>query len=124
MSVKFTERKIGDVVIVDVEGRVMLGEGSAGLRDQVRALAERGETKVILNLKETIYFDSCGIGELVSGFARISNARGNLKLLAINQRITETLRLIKLYTIFEVFDDEAEAIDSFRSTTSVGRPPA
>lgn len=114
MSAKFTEREIGDVTIVEVQGRVTLGEGAAGLRDQIKSLAERGHKKVILNLHETMYFDSSGVGELISGFTTLSNCGAQLKLLKLTKRLEDLLQITKLYTVFEVFDDEAEAVRSFR----------
>jgi anti-sigma B factor antagonist len=115
VSAKFTEREVGDVTIVDVEGRVTLGEGSAGLRDQIKSLAARGRKKVILNLHDTMYFDSSGVGELVSGFTTLSNCGAQLKLLKLTKLLEDLLQITKLYTIFEVYDDEAKAVASFNT---------
>ena len=113
MSAKFTEREVGDVTIVDVEGRISLGEGSQSLKDEIKSLVERGQEKVILNLGATMYFDSSGIGELISGFTSLSNHGASLKLLNLTKRLEDVLQITKLYTIFETFDDEAKAIASF-----------
>lgn len=113
MSAKFTERQVGDVTIVDVEGRITLGEGSQSLRDEIKSLAELGHKKVILNLGATMYFDSSGIGELVSGFTALSYHGASLKLLNLTKRLEGVLQITKLYTIFEVFDDEEAAVRSF-----------
>ena len=107
MSVKLTTRQIGDVTVIDAAGRITLGEGSSTFRDSIKELTTKGHKKVLLNLGEVSYIDSSGIGELVSGFTTVSNAGGQLKLLKLTKRIQDLLQITKLYTIFEVFDDEA-----------------
>ena len=113
MSVKLTTRQVGDVTVVDVAGRITLGEGSSALREAMRDLVSKGQKKILLNLGEVSYIDSSGIGELVSGFTTVTNSGGNLKLLNLNKRVKDLLQITKLYTVFEVFDDEAAAIRSF-----------
>lgn len=113
MSAKFTSRQVGDVVVVDGEGRITLGEGSVSLRETVRDLLARGDRKILLNLAEVSYIDSSGIGELVSGFTAVNNAQGQLKLLNLTKRVQDLLQITKLYTVFEVFDDETRAVRSF-----------
>lgn len=113
MSVKLTTRQIGDVTVIDAEGRITLGEGSSTFRDTVKDLSAKGHKKVLLNLGDVSYIDSSGIGELVSGFTTLSNAGGQLKLLKLTKRIQDLLQITKLYTIFEVFDDEAAGLASF-----------
>ena len=113
MSVKIDTRKVGDVTVVDVSGRITLGEGSSALRDVLRDLSAQGNKKILLNLSEVSYIDSSGIGELVSGFTSVSNGGGTLKLLGLTKRVKDLLQITKLYTVFEVFDDEAAAVRSF-----------
>jgi anti-sigma B factor antagonist len=98
---------------MDVSGRITLGEGSSTLRDALRDLATKGHKKILLNLGDVSYIDSSGIGELVAGFTSASNLGGHLKLLSLTKRVKDLLQITKLYTVFEVHDDEAHAIRSF-----------
>jgi anti-sigma B factor antagonist len=111
--VKLTTRQVGDVTVVDAVGRITLGEGASTFRDTVRELAAGGHKKMLLNLGEVSYIDSSGIGEMVSGFTTVANQGGQLKLLNLTKRVKDLLQITKLYTVFEVFDDEAAAIRSF-----------
>ena len=113
MSVKMTTRQVGDVTVIDAAGRITLGEGASAFRDTVRDLATKGEKKILLNLSEVSYIDSSGIGEMVSGFTTVTNHAGQLKLLGLSKRVKDLLQITKLYTVFEVFDDEAAAVRSF-----------
>lgn len=113
MSVKLTTRQVGDVTVVDAVGRITLGEGASTFRDTVRELVGSGHKKMLLNLAEVSYIDSSGIGEMVSGFTTVANQGGQLKLLNLTKRVKDLLQITKLYTVFEVFDDEAPAIRSF-----------
>jgi anti-sigma B factor antagonist len=113
VSVTIHTRVSGDVTIVDVAGKITLGDGSAMLRDQVKELSAAGTKKILLNLGDVNYIDSSGIGELVSAFTSISNTGGSLKLLNLTKRVKDLLQITKLYTVFEVFDDEAQAIASY-----------
>ena len=113
MSVKLTTRQVGDVTVIDVAGRITLGEGSSVLRDAMRDLVSKGQKKILLNLGEVSYIDSSGIGELVSGFTTVTNSGGALKLLNLNKRVKDLLQITKLYTVFDVHEDEAGAIRSF-----------
>ena len=113
MSVKLTTRQVGDVTVVDVAGRITLGEGSATVRDAMRDMVSKNQKKILLNLGEVSYIDSSGIGELVSGFTTVTNSGGNLKLLNLNKRVKDLLQITKLYTVFDVHEDEAGAIRSF-----------
>jgi anti-sigma B factor antagonist len=98
---------------VDVAGRITLGEGSSALRDLMRELVGKGQKKILLNLGEVSYIDSSGIGELVSGFTTVTNSGGELKLLNLNKRVKDLLQITKLYTVFDVHEDEAGAIRAF-----------
>ena len=113
MSVKLTTRQIGDVSVVDVAGRITLGEGSSTLRDSVREMVSKGQKKILLNLGEVSYIDSSGIGELVSAFTTVTNGGGQLKLLNLTKRVKDLLQITKLYTVFDVHDSEVSAIRSF-----------
>ena len=113
MSVKLTTRQVGDVSVVDVAGRITLGEGSSALRDTLRDLLAKDQKKILLNLGEVTYIDSSGIGELVSGFTTVTNQGGQLKLLSLTKRVQDLLQITKLYTVFDVHDEESHAIRSF-----------
>ena len=115
MSVKMNTRQIGDVTVIDAAGRITLGEGSTAFREAIKDLVAKGQKKILLNLGEISYIDSSGIGEMVSGFTSVSNAGGQLKLLNLTKRVQDLLQITKLYTVFEVFDDEAVALSSFQS---------
>jgi anti-sigma B factor antagonist len=106
-------RQIGDVNVVDVAGRITLGEGSSALRDSVREMVGKGQKKILLNLGEVSYIDSSGIGELVSAFTTVTNAGGQLKLLNLTKRVKDLLQITKLYTVFDVHDSEVSAVRSF-----------
>lgn len=113
MSVKLTTRQVGDVTVLDVAGRITLGEGSSALRDVLRDTLGKGHKKILLNLGEVTYIDSSGIGELVSGFTTVTNSGGQLKLLGLTKRVQDLLQITKLYTVFDVHEEEAHAIRSF-----------
>jgi anti-sigma B factor antagonist len=99
--------------VVDVAGRITLGEGSSALRDSVREMVSKGQKKILLNLGEVSYIDSSGIGELVSAFTTVTNGGGQLKLLNLTKRVKDLLQITKLYTVFDVHDSEVSAIRSF-----------
>lgn len=113
MSIKASTRQVEEVTVVDLSGRITLGEGSTVLRDTVRELLGRGQKKILLNLGDVTYIDSSGIGELVSGFTTVSNQGGQLKLLNLTKKVHDLLQITKLYTVFEVHNEEAAAIRSF-----------
>ena len=112
MSVKLTTRQVGDVTVIDAVGRIVLGEGASLFRDTIRDLSTSGNRKLLLNLNEVSYIDSSGIGEMVSGFTTVTNAGGKLKLLGLSKRVKDLLQITKLYTVFEVHEDEAAAVRS------------
>ena len=113
MSVKVNTRQAGDVTVVDVSGRVTLGEGSSAIREALRDLTTKGQKKILLNLTEVSYIDSTGIGELVAGYTTAADAGGTVKLLGLTKRVKDLLQITKLYTVFDVHDDEASAVRSF-----------
>jgi anti-sigma B factor antagonist len=114
VSVKLTARQVGDVTVVDAAGRITLGEGSSTFRDTIRGLVAEGKKKVLLNLADVSYIDSSGIGEMVSSYTSVANAGGQMKLLHLTKRVQDLLQITKLYTIFEVFDDEPHGVASFK----------
>jgi len=113
MSLKIESRQVGNVSILDVQGRIVLGEETHTLRDAVRALVAEGKKKIILNLAEVDYIDSSGVGELVGSFTTVRNAGGELKLLNLTQKVEDVLHVTKLYTVFDIKDDEFTAVKSF-----------
>ena len=113
MSVQLTTRQVGDVTVVDAAGRITLGDGSSAFRDLIKDLLSKGNKKILLNLGEVSYIDSSGIGELVSAYTSVSSGEGELKLLNLNKRVKDLLQITKLYTVFQVHDDEAAGVRSF-----------
>jgi len=114
VTMKANTRQVDGVTIVDLSGRITLGEGSVILRDTVRDLVGKGSKKILLNLGEVNYIDSSGIGELVSAFTSVRNQGGELKLLNLTKKVHDLLQITKLYTVFDVKDDETAAIKSFK----------
>ena len=113
MTMKASSRKVDGVTIIDLSGRITLGEGSVVLRDTVKDISSKGEKKILLNLGDVTYIDSSGIGELVSAYTSVRNAGGELKLLNLTKKVHDLLQITKLYTVFDVQDDEASAIAAF-----------
>jgi anti-sigma B factor antagonist len=114
VNLKVSTRQVDGVSIVDCSGRITLGEGSVVLRDTVKDLLSKGQKKIVLNLGDVNYIDSSGIGELVSAYTTAKNQGGELKLLKLTKKVHDLLQITKLYTVFEVKDDEAAAVKSFR----------
>src|SRR6476469_8892558 len=112
-ELNISERQAGDVTILDLDGKVTIGEGSVALRGAIRRVLGEGKTKLILNLGRVGYIDSSGIGELVSSFTAVSKEGGTLKLLNLTEKIQDLLAITKLLTVFDVFESEAEALSSF-----------
>ena len=110
---KATLRQVDGVMVVDMSGRITLGEGCTQLRELVRDQLGKGTKHLLLNLADVTYIDSSGIGELVSGFTTVSNQGGRLKLLNLTKKVHDLLQITKLYTVFDVYDDEAKAVGSF-----------
>jgi anti-sigma B factor antagonist len=107
------QRSVGDVTIVDLNGKMTLGEGDELLRDKVNSLIQQGQKKIILNLAEVPYIDSAGLGEVVRTYTTVSRQGGSLKLLSLTKRIQDLLAITKLLTVFETFENEQDAIKSF-----------
>jgi anti-sigma B factor antagonist len=110
---KATIRQVNAVTVVDLSGRITLGEGCTQLRELIRDLLSKGHKQLLLNLADVTYIDSSGIGELVSGFTAVSNQGGHLKLLNLTKKVHDLLQITKLLTVFDVSDDEAKAVASF-----------
>ena len=110
---KISTRQVDDVTVVDCSGRITLGEGSITLREMVSGLLAKGQKKILLNLGDVNYIDSSGIGELVSAFTTVRKQGGDLKLLNLTKKVHDLLQITKLYTVFDVKDDEAAAVKSF-----------
>jgi anti-sigma B factor antagonist len=113
VSMKLTTRQVDGVTILDLSGRITLGEGSVQLRDAIRDLLSKGQKLILLNLADVNYIDSSGIGELVSAYTTVRNQGGELKLLNLTKKVHDLLQITKLYTVFDVKEDEANAIASF-----------
>lgn len=113
MPLSISPREVARVTILDIRGRIVLGDEIHALRDAVRALVAEGKKKIILNLEDVDYMDSSGVGELVGAFTTVRNAGGELKLLNLSQKVKDVLYVTKLYTVFDVRDDEFNAVKSF-----------
>ncbi len=112
-ELNISERQAGDVTILDLDGKITIGEGSVALRNAIRRLLGEGKNKILLNLGSVGYIDSSGIGELVSSFTAVNKENGQLKLLNLTQKIQDLLAITKLLTVFDTFDDEGDALASF-----------
>ncbi|MDE3178687.1 MAG: STAS domain-containing protein [Acidobacteriota bacterium] len=117
MSMKAKTRRVDSVTVVDISGRITLGDDLGELRQLIRSLLDQGQKNILLNLADVTYIDSSGIGELVSGFTAASNKGGSLKLLSLTKKVQDLLQITKLLTVFDVYDDEATAIASFSKAT-------
>ena len=108
------ERQAGDVVVLDMSGKITIGEGSVALRSAIRRLLEEGKKKILLNLAGVGYIDSSGIGELVSSYTAINKEQGQLKLLNLTQKLQDLLAITKLLTVFDVYENESDALNSYK----------
>ncbi len=113
MSMKFKTREVDGVTILDLDGKITLGEGSGTLRDAVRDIVAKGSKKILLNLGDVSYIDSSGLGELVSAYTAVKNAGGDLKLVNLTKKVSDLLVITKLATVFDVKEDETSAVASF-----------
>jgi anti-sigma B factor antagonist len=114
MALTIASREVNGVVILDLSGRITLGEGSVQLREAIRGLIGKGEKKILVNMGNVDYIDSSGLGELVSAFTTAKNQQAEVKLLKLTRKVHDLLQLTKLYTVFDIKDDEAAAIASFK----------
>ena len=113
------ERTVGDVIVLDLKGKVTLGQGDELLKDKVNSLVNQGHKKIVLNLAAVPYIDSAGLGEIVRTYTTVSRQGGSLKLLNLTKRITDLLSITKLLTVFETYDSENEAVRSFSASAKV-----
>lgn len=118
MSAKVKVRNSGDVAILDLSGRITLGEGSGMVRNSIKELVAGGSRKILLNLHDVTYLDSAGLGELVGSYATLTNLGGEIKLLHPQGKVRDMLTVTKLYTIFTSFTDEDEALRSFETAAT------
>jgi len=116
---QITERQVGDVMILDLKGKITLGEGDELLKDKVNSIVSQGRRKIVLNLAEVPYLDSAGLGEVVRAYTTVSRQGGSLKLLNLTKRITDLLSITKLLTVFDTFESEDEAVRSFSASANV-----
>jgi anti-sigma B factor antagonist len=114
MALHATHRDAGQITVVDLSGRITLGDGSALLRKTIRGLLDEQRRLILLNLADVDYIDSAGIGELVSGFTAVKNQSGELKLVHLTKKVRDLLQITKLFTVFDVFTDENTALRSFK----------
>jgi anti-sigma B factor antagonist len=121
MNMTTSTRQVSGVTIVDMEGRIVLGEESAALRDLVRDLLSKGHKKILLNLGDVDYIDSSGLGSLVSAFTSVRKQEGELKLLNLTNKVEGVMQITKLYTVFDIMDDEAVALKSFSQSKAATR---
>ena len=108
------ERRIGDVTVLDMDGNIRIGGSNVALKKAIRSLVDEGRNQIVLNLARVTYIDSSGLGELISGHVTLNSKGGQIKLLNLTQRFHELMTITKLITIFDVYDDESEAVDSFK----------
>lgn len=110
---KFSTRKIGDVIVIDADGKILLGEGDVEIKQAVDNLLKQGHKKILLNLDKVPYMDSAGLGELIRCFTALRKSGGNFKLLSPNERIKDLLNITKLLNVFDCYDNESAALASF-----------
>jgi len=114
VALQGTCREVSDVVVIDLSGKITLGEGSSMIRRMIRESIDRGQRKILLNLEEVDYIDSAGIGEMVSAYTMVRGAKGEMKLVNLTKRVHDLMQITRLLTVFDVASDEAAALQSFR----------
>jgi anti-sigma B factor antagonist len=114
-NLTINNRQVGNVTVLDIDGNLRIGEGSTVLQKAIRGLLQEGQTRILLNLSRVDYIDSSGLGELVAGHVAMGKRGGQIKLLHLTLRVRELMTITKLLTVFDAYEDEAEAIDSFKS---------
>ena len=119
MNMTATTRQAGSVTIVDISGRIVLGEESAALRELICNLLDKGQRQILLNLGDVNYIDSSGLGSLVSAFTSVRKQNGELKLLNLTNKVHDVMQITKLYTVFDIMNDETEGVKSFSQSRAV-----
>jgi len=114
MSFKAVSREVGGVTVIDMDGRITLGEGSDLLRDLISEKLGAGQKKIVMNLAGITYIDSTGLGELVAGYRHVKSQGGEIKLMNLNKKVSDLLQITKLYAVFDIHNDEAQAVASFQ----------
>jgi anti-sigma B factor antagonist len=114
MSLKISIRRVQNISVIDLAGRITLGEASGSLRDAIKDLVAKDEKDILLNLADVTYIDSSGLGEVVGAFATVNNRGGHLKLAGLQPRVHDLMQITKLYSVFEIFPDETAAIRNFQ----------
>lgn len=115
MSFKAASREIGGVTVIDMDGRITLGEGGALLRDLIHQKLDAGHKKIVMNMAGINYIDSTGLGELVSSYRLVKSQGGELKLLNLNKKVSDLLQITRLYAVFDIHNDESQAVSSFQA---------
>jgi anti-sigma B factor antagonist len=118
MEMTTNVRQVDGVTIVNITGRIVLGQETAALRDLVLGLLDKGQKKILLNLGAVNYIDSAGLGQLVGAFTSVRKRQGELKLLNLNHKVRDVMQITRLYTVFDIMDDEAVAVKSFRRSAA------
>jgi anti-sigma B factor antagonist len=121
MSMTISTRQVGGVTIVDIRGRIVLGEESASVRDMICDLLSKGHKQILLNLGAVDYIDSMGLGSLVGAFVRVRKQGGELKLLNLTDKVTDVMQITKLYTVFDIMNDEEAGVKSFGQSTAAAK---
>src|SRR5713226_5632274 len=124
MTLNIHQRRIGNVTVLDMDGNIRIGGNNVALQKAIRSLVDQGRNQIVLNLARVAYIDSSGLGELISGHITLTNNGGQIKLLNLTQRLQELMTITKLLTIFDVYEDESKAVDSFKVHDVVAVPTA
>lgn len=122
-NLSISERQVRGVVIVDLDGRITIGESNRQLHEAIRGLVAAGKQKIILNLAKVTVIDSSGLGEIVAGFSTVAAGGGSLKLINLSDRVVDVMTITKLYTVFDIYDSEAEGIGGFEKEEDLATQP-
>lgn len=114
MAVTFTTREADDIVVVDISGRITIGDSSTALHEMMRGLMDQGRMKIVLNLSGVSFMDSAGIGEMVRGYVSVSHARGKVRLCELTKRVSDLLQVTRLYSVLDIYQWEEDALEAFR----------
>ena len=123
-NLNINDRQVGNVTVLDIDGNLRMGEGSTELQKTIRRLLEEGRNQILLNLSRVAYIDSSGLGEMVAAHVALSKSGGQIKLLHLTLRVRELMTITKLLTVFDSFENESEALDSFKSTDAAAEEHA